>query len=494
VTVIKKPTAVFMSVIMLSLSVFTLFANATTAEIRYFERGILNDGENPTYYLVDKDNRTLYITGNGYQNAMTLDYPSEDQGPFAGRTDITRIVIEEDVAKVGDYVCANLKNVDTLEIQSNLLSSSSSMSSKAMIGCTSLRNIQADSSLVSTNVLLEVVKGALNIVSGNWLSLIRNGISVVSTGVSGDGSLSNEVVHAMVNDYIMTGEEIFFGDLDQAVYDCQQREQEPCYWENAYHHQYTSSVLHYESCLTDGETEYVCSVCGDNYTVHFGMPLGHNYVSEVLYESQCTKEGVSKAVCSRCSDTVISLIPAKGHTDGKWVLTVIPTRTSAGRVECLCKDCSEITKNSEINYYAATYIKYRVNLDAQSNTAAQVCDGLTTTGLLVYAVKDGVVMDDSEKVGTGSTIYSIQVSTKRVYEVDTAVLYGDVDGDGLINADDYSLMDEYVMGDSNKLPDGSAFRRAADLNGDGFVDAFDLSLLDLQISGARELDQTRAQY
>ena len=491
---LKKITAVITSVILLSASLLTLFAYATTTNIRYFERGQLNGGDNPTYYIIDKDNRTLYITGNGYQNAMTPDYPSADQGPFAGRTDITKVVIEEDVARVGDYVCANLTSVDTLEIQSNLLSSSSNMSAKAMIGCTNLRNIQADSSLISTTVLLNVIKGALNIASGNWLSLIGNGISVVQTGVNGDGSLANEVVHAMVNDYIMSGEEIFFGDLDQAVADCQAREQEVCYWENAYHHDYMSYTLHSETCLTDGEIEYVCVNCGDNFTIHFGLPLGHNYVTEVLYESSCTKEGVVRKVCSRCSDMVLSLTPAKGHTDGEWAMTVVPTHTSSGRFECYCADCNEVTKSIAVSFYAATYLKYKVNIDASANTAAEISSGLTTPGYYVNVIRDGVIMDDGERVGTGCEIYFSHLASYKVTEVDTVVLYGDVDGDGIIGSDDYSKISGYILGDSDLLPDGSAFRRAADLNGDGVVDAFDLSLIDLQLSGAKALDQTKPQY
>ena len=126
--IIRKATAVVMAVVMLCVGVFTLFAYASTADLRYFERGVLTDGVNTAYYIIDKDNKTLYLTGDGVTNASTPDYPDAASGPFAGRTDVTCIVIEEDVARVGDYVFANMKSVDTLEVQSNLLSSSSSMS------------------------------------------------------------------------------------------------------------------------------------------------------------------------------------------------------------------------------------------------------------------------------------------------------------------------------------------------------------------------------
>ena len=86
------------------------------------------------------------------------------------------------------------------------------MSSKAMIGCTGLRNIQADSSLISTNVLLEVIKGAVNIASANWLSLIKNGISVVQTGVNGDGAV--DAFDYFLQDGIISGERNFDQSVD----------------------------------------------------------------------------------------------------------------------------------------------------------------------------------------------------------------------------------------------------------------------------------------
>ena len=139
--VTKRVTALLLSaILMITCTLATAFP-AFAEELRYFERGVLTDGTNTAYYVIDKDNKVLYITGDGNNNGRTPNYPSAAEGPFAGRTDITRIVIEEDVAKVGDYALSNLTKVDTLEVQSNLLSSSSSMSSKAIIGCTGLRHI-----------------------------------------------------------------------------------------------------------------------------------------------------------------------------------------------------------------------------------------------------------------------------------------------------------------------------------------------------------------
>ncbi|MCR4563271.1 MAG: dockerin type I repeat-containing protein [Clostridiales bacterium] len=489
----RKTTAVLTAVVLLCASVFTLFAYASTANLRYFERGILTDGTNTAYYIIDKDNKTLYLTGDGVTNASTPDYPNAESGPFAGRTDVTCITIEEDVARVGDYVFANMKSVDTLEVQSNLLSSESNMSSKAMSGCTALRHIRGNNSFLSTDILLQVVKGALDIVSGNWVQLALKGFNIIRDGISED-SLSNEVVHAMVNDYIMTGEEIFLGDLDTAVAACQAREQEICYWENAYHHEYVWHVSSPETCTSDGEKMYVCSQCGSFYVEHFGSPLGHDYETEVLYENSCTKEGILKCVCSRCSDIQFTAIPAKGHTDGNYKMTVVPTRASNGTVECHCADCDTVTKTVNVSYTNVTYIRYKVGVNPSANTVSELIPALTSEGYALFAVKDGVVMDDGEKVGTGSIIYYTHPASSKVIAVDTVVLYGDVDGDGIIGADDYAKINSYVMGDAGLFPDGNVFKRAADLNYDGVIDAFDLALLDLQLSSSKLLDQTVPQY
>jgi len=490
---LRKVISVILSVVMAVTSLLTLCAYASTANLRYFERGVLTDGQNTAYYLIDKDNRTLYLTGDGVTNARTPDYPDAASGPFAGRTDVTCIVVEEDVARVGDYVFANMKSVDTLEIQSNLLSSSSSMSSKAMSGDTALRHIRGESSFLSTDILLQVVKGALNIASGNWIQLALNGFNIVKEGVSED-SLSNEVVHAMVSDYIMTGDEVFLGDLDQTVALVQARELETCYWENAYHHQYVSHIAQAESCTTDGERMYVCSVCGSFYSERFGNPLGHSYVYETLYEASCLKEGISKGVCTRCGDVKFVSIPATGHTEGVWSMVKVPTDTEKGTLECRCVDCGEFLRQAQVGTSNSTYYKYKVGLNASDNTVSSVVSSLTQANYLISVVKDGVVLSDSEKVGTGYKIIYSHIPSSKVTEIDTVVLYGDVDGDGLVGEDDFDIMNEYVGGKTSVIENGSVYKRAADLNNDGVIDAFDLSLLDLQISETKALDQSKPQY
>jgi hypothetical protein len=309
---INRITALITALAVMLASLYSFSFLAYADELRYFERGVLTDGTNTAYYVIDKDNKVLYITGDGNNLARTPDYPDAASGPFAGRTDVTRIVIEEDVAKVGDYALSNMTKVDTLEVQSNLLSSSSSMSSKAMIGCTGLRHIQGDSSLLSTDVFLEVVKGAVNIATANWLSLIANGISIVQTGVNGDGSLDNDTIHCMVDDYINNQNKIFLGDLEEAKAEYNERLASPCYSNNAFHHNYSTAVTTQPTCTAQGVETHTCSVCQDSYTTSLPA-LGHNYSDTVLYQPSCYVEGIMKHSCSRCGSASYEAIPAIGH-------------------------------------------------------------------------------------------------------------------------------------------------------------------------------------
>lgn len=63
----------------------------------------------------------------------------------------------------------------------------------------------------------------------------------------------------------------------------------------------------------------------------------------------------------------------------------------------------------------------------------------------------------------------------------TAKVKGDINGNGVINKDDYNFLLSYVMGKTKAV--GENFILRSDLNGDGVVDAFDVIYLDLYLNG-----------
>lgn len=359
-------------------AVFFAFGNNAFAELRYFERGVLTDGTYTAYYIIDKDNKVLYLTGDGENPGSSPDYPSAEEGPFAGRTDVTRIVIEEDVARIGDYTFANMTSVDTLEIQSTLLKDTS-MSTSAMSGCTGLRSIQGDSTLVSTDVLVEVVKGAVNVASGNWLALASNIINVGKEGFTSDNNLENEVIHAMVDDYVYTGETIFLGEISDVTDGYEERMENPCYENKTFNHNYTSEVTSEPTCNEDGVLTHTCSKCGDVYTEPVNK-LGHVYEEDILYEPTCTKKGVKEYCCTRCGDVKLTPITALGHTE-EVLPAVETTCTHSGLTQGKrCAVCGEITVPQETIAKLPHTYSYDYNAQSDIYTATcDVCSESTTT-------------------------------------------------------------------------------------------------------------------
>lgn len=81
-------------------------------------------------------------------------------------------------------------------------------------------------------------------------------------------------------------------------------------------------------------------------------------------------------------------------------------------------------------------------------------------------------------LGTGSYVY-VTNGTEQV-ALYTVVLYGDLNGDGMIDTADQTIMSGLVdgTGDTAKFFAGGPFFTAADLNGDGVIDAADQDLLE----------------
>lgn len=63
-----------------------------------------------------------------------------------------------------------------------------------------------------------------------------------------------------------------------------------------------------------------------------------------------------------------------------------------------------------------------------------------------------------------------------------AIMYGDVDGSNIIDAIDYSLMKQYLLGKINDFPATNG-RLAADVDGDGQITALDFSLIKKYLLG-----------
>jgi hypothetical protein len=146
-----------------------------------------------------------------------------------------------------------------------------------------------------------------------------------------------------------------------------------------------------------------------------------------------------------------------------------------------------IIDRTDTEYY------YMVGLDASDTSLANVKASLENDGRQVIAFRGETQLGDSDLIGTGCVIKCVSVKDPSiVYEQATVILYGDINGDGLINATDYDAMfNEALFGVAIQ---GKLFRIAGDIYHDGAIDGFDMSKLELHIMGNRALDQSVEYY
>lgn len=121
-------------------------------------------------------------------------------------------------------------------------------------------------------------------------------------------------------------------------------------------------------------------------------------------------------------------------------------------------------------------------------------DSLTSYATPVSGYTLTYDMHDQFALGTGAYIYVMDGEAQKALY--TVVLYGDLNGDGEITADDQTIMNGLVDGTGDKTGffAGGPFFTAADLNGDGKIDALDKGILDAHIAGTATIDQRGPGY
>lgn len=91
--------------------------------------------------------------------------------------------------------------------------------------------------------------------------------------------------------------------------------------------------------------------------------------------------------------------------------------------------------------------------------------------------------------GTGTKVELLGLGTGTVLKTYYIVIFGDVNGDGLVDTADKNLLALAASYQAAFVP-GRAFELAADLTQDGVVDAFDLNMLKAAVIGIGTIDQT----
>lgn len=122
--------------------------------------------------------------------------------------------------------------------------------------------------------------------------------------------------------------------LEKAVVECN-------YTDTHIHRmQFEKNVL--PTCITDGFTRYICSVCGKNYDCEAVAASGHEFISyEPNKDATCTADGTKTAKCVRCDarDTVTDTDSKLGHRFLDYVSNKDATCTADGTKTAKCVRC-----------------------------------------------------------------------------------------------------------------------------------------------------------
>ena len=97
-----------------------------------------------------------------------------------------------------------------------------------------------------------------------------------------------------------------------------------------------------------------------------------------------------------------------------------------------------------------------------------------------------VSYETPDGIGTGMTLTTFRGGEE--WETYTIVIFGDLNGDGVIDIYDSSVLAAIVNGDM-ELEEGDVLLFAADLNGDTAVDIYDLAILNSVVNGETEFAQ-----
>lgn len=194
------------------------------------------------------------------------------------------------------------------------------------------------------------------------------------------------------------------------------------------------------TCTESGVQTRSCS-CGKTETQTIPA-TGHSYEAwSTTKAPTCTDSGIQTRSCTKCGDTQTQTVAAKGHSySSSWTVDVQPTCTADGRKSHHCTICGA---KKDITSIPALGHNYKVTVVAPT------------------AYSDGYTLHQCTRCPYN---YKDNYTSKK--------LYGDVDGNGKINALDNMTLAKYIANGK-----GSTVIDIADMNGDGKVNALDNMIL-----------------
>ncbi|MBE6783819.1 MAG: hypothetical protein E7536_07380 [Ruminococcaceae bacterium] len=259
-------------------------------------------------------------------------------------------------------------------------------------------------------------------------------------------------------------------------------------------------------CVNNGsyDTVVYCTVCGEEVSRKTTVvpALGHEEaeaVEENRKEADCVTAGSYDMVvyCTVCGEELSREsfeIEALGHTPAEAVEEnrVEATYEAAGSYDSVvyCTVCGEELSRETIEIPMLDgYFKAEEGTTTVIDTELGYIYGLDIgladlEGYVDYS--SSVSYETPDGIGTGMTLTTYRGGVE--WETYTIIIFGDLNGDGVIDIYDASILAAIVNGDM-ELEEGDAILFAADLNGDTAVDIYDLAILNAVVNGETEITQ-----
>ena len=301
------------------------------------------------------------------------------------------------------------------------------------------------------------------------------------------------------------------GSYDLVLYcsDCGEEIYRQTYVRNATGHKADKAVTENETeadCVNNGgyDTVTYCTVCGEEVSRVTTVidALGHKEGEEVIengVDPDCVNNGSYDTVvyCTVCGEEVSrvkTVLDAFGHRAGEAVEEnrKDATSTEAGAYDMVvyCTVCGgEISRETIVIPVLDGYFREAEGsttvIDKELGYIYGLEIGLTDLEDYVeYSVS--VSYETPDGIGTGMLLTVLRDGEE--WQNYTIVIFGDLNGDGVIDIYDSSVLAAIVNGDM-ELEEGDVLLFAADLNSDTAVDIYDLAILNSVVNGETEIAQ-----